>query len=81
MPLSPLEAQACGIPVVVTDVGGSREAVCPDTGALVPAADAAALAAALGLALARDRPGDPRRFVLDHGDARAMVAAYGALYD
>ena len=81
MPLSPLEAQACGIPVVVTDVGGSREAVCPQTGTLVPAEDPAALAQGLRQALSRLGAGDARGFVLEHGDARAMVAAYGALYD
>ena len=80
MPLSPLEAQACGVPVVVTAVGGSAESVCPQTGRLVPSADAPALADALAGQLARGPAGDPRRFVLEHGDARAMVAAYTVLY-
>jgi glycosyltransferase involved in cell wall biosynthesis len=42
-----LEALACGVPQVATDVGGSREAVTRETGALVPPDDPAALAAAV----------------------------------
>lgn len=42
-----LEALACGVPVVATDVGALREVVDPGvTGAVVPSEDAAALAAA-----------------------------------
>ena len=52
-PVSILEAMAAGIPVVATDVGGVAEAVVDgETGILVPAADARALAAALERLLA-----------------------------
>ena len=80
MPLSPLEAQSCGVPVVVSAVGGAPETVCPRTGRLVPPADVAALADALTGQLGQGGRGDPRRFVLEHGDARAMVDAYTGLY-
>ncbi len=47
-----LEAMACGLPVVATDVGGNREVVCRDElGDIVPFGDAAALQAALCTAL------------------------------
>jgi glycosyltransferase involved in cell wall biosynthesis len=47
-----LEAMACGLPVVTTDVGGNREVVCRDAlGQVVPFGDAAALQQALGAAL------------------------------
>lgn len=49
-----LEAMACGLPVVTTDVGGNREVVCrPELGAVVPFGDAAALSEALRHALAQ----------------------------
>ena len=48
-PRAAMEAAASGLPVVATDIRGCRQVVEPGvTGALVPARDAAALAAALG---------------------------------
>ncbi|MDE2125506.1 MAG: glycosyltransferase [Armatimonadetes bacterium] len=44
------EAMCCGVPCVVTDVGGSAELV-GDTGTVVPARDAAALAAGINAML------------------------------
>lgn len=54
-----LEAMACGLPVVTTEVGGNAEVVCkPELGLLTPFGDEAALLAALQSALGRqwDRP-------------------------
>jgi len=50
-----LEAMACGLPVIATDVGGNAEVVCRDElGSVVPFGDHAALGAALASALAKD---------------------------
>ena len=49
-----LEAMACGLPVVTTDVGGNREVVASDElGMVVPFGDAEALGSALERALER----------------------------
>ncbi|WP_333770388.1 glycosyltransferase, partial [Streptomyces sp. IBSBF 2435] len=57
MALAPLEAMACGRPVVTTDVSGARESLHPEDAeaCVVPVADAAALSAAL-VRLLTDRP-------------------------
>jgi glycosyltransferase involved in cell wall biosynthesis len=52
-----LEAMACGLPVVTTDVGGNAEVVnSPQLGQIVPFGDAAALQTAIAQAL--DTPWD-----------------------
>ncbi len=82
-PLSSLEAQSCGVPAVVTDVGGSKETLCPNSGLAVPAGDAIAMADALNRQLSRQRgsstPPDPRRYITEHGDVRTMVGRYERL--
>jgi glycosyltransferase involved in cell wall biosynthesis len=86
LPIGLLEALACGVPQVATDVGGSGEAVAPDTGLMVPAADPRALADAV-VELLRDparreamsvasRARHAAHFGLDR-----MVAATAAVYD
>ncbi|MEU7066610.1 glycosyltransferase [Streptomyces sp. NPDC046161] len=57
MALAPLEAMACGRPVLVSDVSGARESLPPGQGqlCLVPPQDPTALAKALGRLLAEPR--------------------------
>lgn len=47
LPIGILEALACGVPQVATNVGGTGEAVAPETGVMVPSRDPAALAGAI----------------------------------
>jgi glycosyltransferase involved in cell wall biosynthesis len=85
-PIGPLEALACGVPQVVTAVGGTREAVVPETGLSIPPRDPDALASAV-IELLRDPPRRARmaqasrerhaaRFTVDR-----MVAGTAAVYD
>src|SRR5205823_6591661 len=66
VPRSAIEAQAMGRPALVTDIRGCREVVADgETGLLVPARDAVALAVAVGRLIAdpaeRARMGDAGR--------------------
>jgi glycosyltransferase involved in cell wall biosynthesis len=84
-PIGVLEALACGVPQVASDVGGVREAVTPETGVLVPPGNPEALADAI-VALLRDP--DRRAAMAAASRARhaerfgveRMVAATAALY-
>ena len=82
-----LEAMACGVPVIATDVGGNRELVAEgETGMLVPAGDVPALAAGI-LRLADDaamraRFGlGSRARALDSFSLGEMVRRYALLYE
>jgi glycosyltransferase involved in cell wall biosynthesis len=79
LPLAPLEAQSSGVPVVVTEVGGAPEAVCPATGRLAPAHDPAGLAMALAASLAQPPRLDPRAFVVARHELRRVADAHYAL--
>ncbi len=87
MALAPLEAMACGRPVVVTDVDGARESLPPSLAArcLVPPEDPGALARTVG-ELLLDPPlraslGDrARRHVLSLHDVRQTARAVADVY-
>jgi glycosyltransferase involved in cell wall biosynthesis len=81
-----LEAQACALPVVATNVGGNPDLVRPgETGWLVPAENPQALASALNEVLAhpqvaRDVGAQSRMSVQRDHSVDAMAAAYERLY-
>ncbi len=81
-----LEALACGVPQLVTDVGGNSEAVTPQTGVIVPPDDPAALADAL-VALLNDpsrRDEAARASRLRHAErftVERMLTATAGVYD
>jgi sugar transferase (PEP-CTERM/EpsH1 system associated) len=82
-----LEAMACGLPVVATDVGGNREIVNPpECGLIVPARDPQALANAY-LELLRDpnrraeMGAAAQRRVEQHFSLDMMVKEYQELYE
>jgi len=74
-----LEAMACGLPVVATDVGGNREVVANDgLGMLVPFGDREGLTRALAEALERDWDRDA---IVAHATANGWDARVAVLTD
>ena len=72
-----LEAMACGLPVVTTDVGGNAEVICHDElGTIVPFGDAAALQHALDKALSKNWD---RTAILDYASANHWDRRVGQL--
>lgn len=84
-PVSILEALACEVPVVATDVGSVKESIIPgSTGTLVPSENTSAMVEAIAELLADDprrqsmgRTG--RELVLGTGSLTSMVAGYQQL--
>ena len=79
LPLSPLEAQSCGIITAVTDVGGSAETLCPDSGRLIPVENISAMSSIIHNTLRHPSKTDPRYFVQQHRDVRLMARNYTAI--
>jgi glycosyltransferase involved in cell wall biosynthesis len=87
LPMSLLEAAACGLPMVATDVPGCRELVKDgETGFLVPADDATALAQAIErLAISKElrvRMGvSARKSAAEHFSSEIVGCMIVAVYD
>ncbi|MBL4822259.1 MAG: glycosyltransferase [Colwellia sp.] len=79
LPLSPLEAQACGIPAVLTDVGGCREAVCSKTGFIVHPNNPELLSQALMKAFNQNSADSPRVFIESQRSLKKMIRQYISL--
>jgi glycosyltransferase involved in cell wall biosynthesis len=76
LPLSLLEAQACGVPAIATDVGAVRDVLAPAASLAVAADSTAELADGLRLMFERNLQVDPRPFVVQHYDLQNMGRAY-----
>lgn len=78
LPLVILEAQACNIPVICSQVGSCAEGVDPASGTLVPPGDATAITKAC-LQTAKNQ-GAPRGFILKFFSLNTLIKAYQAIY-
>lgn len=82
-----LEAMACGLPVIATDVGGNADLVAAGaSGDIIPAADPEAMAQAIVRFAAapessRAMGREGRRLAEEKFSMQAMVAAYQGIYD
>ena len=79
LPLSPLEAQACGVPVVLTDVGGCKEAVCSETGMIVEPNNPKLLSSAILNSLNQNNNHSPRTFIKNQRSIHNMIKQYISL--
>lgn len=89
--LTPLEAMACGVPVVATSVGAFEELISEgDTGTIIPPGDVAAMELAIANAvrdseLRAKMSAASRRHVLQHfqlkGEAEKIMAVYDQLLE
>jgi glycosyltransferase involved in cell wall biosynthesis len=85
-PLAALEAMSLHVPVIATDVVGTRDMLRGGAGLLVPKGDAAALAAATNaLVLSPERRASLARagnaFFKEYGTADRMIGALARLYE
>jgi glycosyltransferase involved in cell wall biosynthesis len=76
LPLSLLEAQACGVKTAGFNVGGMYEGLCPNTGELVTAEDTKALSYAMQNLFETKSVKSPRDFILETFNLRETVRGY-----
>jgi glycosyltransferase involved in cell wall biosynthesis len=74
--ISLLEAQACNVPTIASNVGATSEAMCPDTGRLVRPDDPRELARNIAEALSAKPAASPRDFVARRFDFANTLASY-----
>lgn len=78
-PLSPLEAQACNIQTLVTNVGASKETLSPESGRFVEPNNSHAIAEMLLKMLKNSTNSEPREFVKEYGNINKMAESYAHL--
>ena len=79
LPLSPIEAQACAVPAILTDVGGCHSIICPTTGTLIEPGNARMLEKAILQQMQSHRHSSPRPFAVAVGDLQETVNSYRSL--
>ena len=79
-PLSSLEAQACDVPVVLTDVGGSKDTLCPLSGIKVPPQNSQLLAQGVLQSFSNENYSSPRKHVFEHNNFMTTMNRYYGHY-
>ncbi len=79
LPLSTLEAQACNIPTIASDVGATTETICPDSGAVVQAQNIKMLVTTIKDMVMFPSLIAPRDFVTNNFDIHNVISQYNAL--
>ncbi|MDG1286196.1 MAG: glycosyltransferase [Rickettsiales bacterium] len=79
LPLSLLEAQATGVPVIASNVGSCREAIAPEAGTLFTSNDLPGLLDAFKRRLNHTSSTSTRPFILNHFSLERMVSHYQSL--
>ncbi|EPJ43691.1 MAG: hypothetical protein OFPI_42010 [Osedax symbiont Rs2] len=79
LPLSPIEAQACAVPAILTDVGGCHSIICPTTGTLIEPGNARMLEKAIVKQMQSHLGSSPRPFAVAVGDLQETVSSYRSL--
>ena len=79
-PISTLEAQACSVPCIVTDTGGSTETLCPLTGTAVPVQRPDLLSHAITHLYHHTPACDPRKHVFEHNHFDHTMSKYFGIY-
>lgn len=79
-PIATLEAQACSVPCIVTDTGGSTEALCPLTGIAVPVQRSDLLSNAISQLYHHPAKCDPREHVFEHNHFAHTISKYLGVY-
>lgn len=79
-PLSPLEAQACGLPCVLTNVGGCGETINQNSGVLVEPGNIQELFDGLRQSLKIKNKKAIRKFITQHADISIMSRKYCEVY-
>lgn len=76
LPLALLEAQACDVPCIASDVGGCKEVISTLSGTLTKSASTDNLRQSITEVIAKLPQYKPRQFVKSYGDACKMNLAY-----